>query len=136
MCCSCVDIAAIIQTQQVCCGIVSQIIIVQLLEGKHIESRPTRRKNGDTIWSGYLSDITGRKRSEAELRESEERFRLAIATSPDGISITRERDGLFVEINDAFTRMSGYTKNDTCLSNINSNFLKLEEDLHADIVRS
>ncbi len=78
---------------------------------------------------GGLVDITERKRAEAELRESEERFRLAIATSPNGVCITRARDGLFVEINDAFTRMSGYTKNDVANKTSNQiNVWKNPED--------
>lgn len=46
------------------------------------------------------------------LRESEERFRLAYSTSPDAININRMSDGLYVEINEGFTRLTGFTRED------------------------
>ncbi len=52
------------------------------------------------------------KKTENSLRESEERFRLAYSTSPDAININRMEDGLFVDINDGFTRLTGFTRED------------------------
>jgi two-component system cell cycle sensor histidine kinase/response regulator CckA len=46
---------------------------------------------------------------EVELRATEERFRLAFATSPDLMNIVRMTDGVYVEVNDAFTRLTGWT---------------------------
>ena len=51
-----------------------------------------------------------RKKTENSLRESEERFRLTFSTSPDSININRMEDGLFVDINDGFTRLTGFTR--------------------------
>ncbi|MFP4024014.1 MAG: PAS domain S-box protein [Thiohalospira sp.] len=43
---------------------------------------------------------------------SEEKFRTAFKTSPDALTINRLSDGLYVEINDGFTNITGFTEND------------------------
>ena len=60
---------------------------------------------------GIFEDITDRVRAEKYLKELEERFRLAFHTSPDSISISKI-DGTFVEINEGFTELTGYTRDD------------------------
>jgi PAS domain S-box-containing protein len=55
-------------------------------------------------------DITERKRAEEALLQSEERFSKAFQTSPYAITITRPEDGKFVEVNDAFISMTGFTR--------------------------
>ena len=49
-----------------------------------------------------------REALERSLRESQERFRTAFMTSPEAISITRLTDGIYVEINEGFERITGY----------------------------
>jgi PAS domain S-box-containing protein len=51
-----------------------------------------------------------RAHSELQLRESEEKFRLTFDASPDAVNINRLEDGLFVDINEGFTRLTGYTR--------------------------
>ncbi|HLO58732.1 MAG TPA: ATP-binding protein [Bacteroidales bacterium] len=46
------------------------------------------------------------------LRESEEKFRVAFKISPDSININRLSDGLFIDINEGFTHITGYTWKD------------------------
>jgi PAS domain S-box-containing protein len=58
------------------------------------------------------TEIKERRRSEEALMESEKRFRTAFQTSPDSININRLADGLFIDINDGFTALTGYTRND------------------------
>jgi PAS domain S-box-containing protein len=55
-------------------------------------------------------DITEHPRAEEALRESEEKFAKAFRTSPYAITITRARDGRFIDINPAFTTISGYAR--------------------------
>ncbi len=52
-----------------------------------------------------------RQETEQALRESEERYRLAFSTSPDSININK-MDGTYVDINQGFTEMTGYTRED------------------------
>lgn len=56
------------------------------------------------------SDITERKRSEAALRESEERFGKAFQASPAALSISRLRDSCFVDVNERFCTLFGYER--------------------------
>ncbi len=50
--------------------------------------------------------------SQETLRESEEKFRLAFQTSLDSININRASDGMYLDINDGFTKITGYTRDD------------------------
>jgi PAS domain S-box-containing protein len=54
-------------------------------------------------------DITFRKQAEEGLKASEEKFSTAFKTSPYAITITRIKDGHFIEVNDAFTPITGFT---------------------------
>ena len=67
---------------------------------------------GITGYTGVARDITETKRQEDLLRQSEEKFSTAFRTSPDSININRMSDGLFIEINDGFSRVTGYTNDD------------------------
>ena len=59
---------------------------------------------------GFVTDVSYRMRAELALQESEERFRLAFHTSPDAISITRMADGRYVDINEGFMQLTGYSR--------------------------
>ncbi len=67
--------------------------------------------------------------SDRELRASEEKFRLAFHTSPDSININRFDDGLYLEINQGFTRILGYTAEEVLgKTSIELNIWKNPED--------
>ena len=69
-----------------------------------------------------VTDITKRKRREAALRESEERFTRFFRAIPVSTSITRLSDGQFTDINDKFLALFGYTREEV----VSQNPLKLE----------
>ncbi len=58
----------------------------------------------------YVRDITDSKRSEEALRESETRLRLAWETSPDAFSISRLKDGVYIDVNKGFSQLTGYSR--------------------------
>ena len=55
-------------------------------------------------------DMTARQQAEVALRGSEEKFYKAFQSSPDGIIISRLRDGKYVEVNEGFCRLLGYSR--------------------------
>jgi diguanylate cyclase (GGDEF)-like protein/PAS domain S-box-containing protein len=55
-------------------------------------------------------DIAQRKRVEEELRLSEEKFFRAFQSSPDAILLTRLSDGKLVEVNEGFSHLAGYSR--------------------------
>jgi PAS domain S-box-containing protein len=56
------------------------------------------------------SELFQRVRAEEEMRQSEEKFAKAFQTSPYAIAITRVADGKFIEINNAFASIIGYSR--------------------------
>jgi len=50
-----------------------------------------------------------RRAAGERLRESEEKYEKAFRTSRDAITITRVSDGVLLEVNEGFTRLTGYT---------------------------
>jgi PAS domain S-box-containing protein len=71
-------------------------------------------------------DITEHKLAEMALRESEDKFRTAFATSPDAIYIVTLEEGRMVEANISFFAMFGYKREEI----IGKTFLEL--DLYED----
>lgn len=57
---------------------------------------------------GTLVDISERVLREQRLQASEEKFAKAFHSSPDAITITERDSGRYIEINEGFTRITGY----------------------------
>lgn len=56
-----------------------------------------------------FKDITARKQAEAALRASEDKFSRAFNASPDSISISEKASGRHLEVNEGFTRLTGFS---------------------------
>jgi two-component system, cell cycle sensor histidine kinase and response regulator CckA len=59
-----------------------------------------------------LLEVQERRQAEGALRESEERLRLAWETSPDALSISRLKDGTYVDVNHGYTFLTGYARDE------------------------
>ncbi len=59
---------------------------------------------------GVGFDISERKQAEERLRQSEEKFSLLFRLSPDIISLVDQETGLIVDVNDAFCRNTGLSR--------------------------
>jgi len=60
----------------------------------------------------HAEDITERRQMEQNLQESEQLFKTAFYTSPDAVNINRLSDGLYIDINEGFTNITGFTRQD------------------------
>jgi PAS domain S-box-containing protein len=61
---------------------------------------------------GLWVNVQRRKRTETSLRESEEKFEKVFRHSPDWIAIMRLSDGTYLDVNDAFEEITGFSRND------------------------
>lgn len=59
---------------------------------------------------GTHMDIHAQKTQQAALLESHERFEQIYQTMPDAMGITRVADGLYIDVNEGFLRLLGYTR--------------------------
>ncbi|MDO9024913.1 EAL domain-containing protein [Zwartia sp.] len=60
--------------------------------------------------SGFNRLLTELAARQETLRESEARYRTIFRTSPDAVSITRLRDGRYIDINDGFSKIFGWER--------------------------
>jgi len=95
--------------------------------GTHYVDLDLRRKDGsaravqcvaqnlldDTVVKGVVlnyRDITKRKKAEEGLRLSEEKFSKAFHSAPDSVTLTDIGNSRFVEVNEGFEQITGYTR--------------------------
>ncbi|MDO9111757.1 MAG: PAS domain S-box protein, partial [Desulfatirhabdiaceae bacterium] len=56
------------------------------------------------------AEIASLKNTDEKLRNSSDLFRLAFRTSPDSINLNRASDGMYIDINEGFTKIMGYAR--------------------------
>ncbi len=83
---------------------------ISIVSGKQLHVSITYEKITPDLLIAIIMDVSERKRTEEALRESEEKFRLTFSSSPDAVNINRLDDGLYVDINEGFTKLTGYTR--------------------------
>jgi PAS domain S-box-containing protein len=60
----------------------------------------------------YEKEISRLRQAEENIRKNSEKFRIAYTTSPDSININRLSDGMYISINEGFTKIMGYAESD------------------------
>jgi PAS domain S-box-containing protein len=72
---------------------------------------PIRNRQGRIIGASKVArDITRSRQAEAALRQSEARFAKVFRTNPAAICITTIREGRFIEVNERYCQMFGFTR--------------------------
>ena len=73
-------------------------------------SAPRRLSDGCWLWDGIERDVTERQEARALLEQTAARFAQIFTHSPIPISVIRVGDGLVRDVNDAFLRAMGFTR--------------------------
>ncbi|HVU35096.1 MAG TPA: PAS domain S-box protein, partial [Opitutaceae bacterium] len=66
--------------------------------------------SGQTCILTMVQDITEQERAEEALRESEDKFSRAFRSGPSALAISEFETGRYIEVNEGFTRLYGYTR--------------------------
>ncbi|MBI5646545.1 MAG: PAS domain S-box protein [Ignavibacteriae bacterium] len=104
--------AAIIRRQLAAGGLSSSELTATVKSGRRITvlfSSAPLTLNGEAHHITTMIDITDQKRSESEVRASDEKFSAAFHGNPTPFTIAT-LDGIFVDVNPAFERLTGFTR--------------------------
>jgi len=71
---------------------------------------PTRTDGDIDGLLGISLDLTEQRQVERQARQSEARFVAALRVAPDAIVLTRQRDGMILDVNAGFERISGWPR--------------------------
>jgi len=97
-----------------------------LVEAEGIYNNNVHKEKEFIGTQGILRDISKRKETEQNLKESEERFRLLIDYAPDLIQIW-DKNGKFVQVNQQTCKILGYKNEEIITFNINQISPSLEK---------
>ena len=70
-------------------------------------------ENGQKLLFSIIHDVTDRKNAEEELRKSEERFSKAFQKSPILMAISNVDDGTIIDVNDKFSEVLGFSREES-----------------------
>lgn len=80
----------------------------------HYESQPRELAGGDTLWTGFLSDITDRKQAEAEIARTNLKYRALFEDAGDYILVlshpTGDQPPIIIDANTAALMRHGYAR--------------------------
>lgn len=77
------------------------------------EAEAERGASGEVVaLSGFYRDVTDEVAMQRARELSEARYTAAFMTSPDAIVIAQLSDGLYVDVNDGFAALTGYSRED------------------------
>jgi PAS domain S-box-containing protein len=80
----------------------------QLVKWMSGVSNPEELTDGSIIWHGYNADCTDRKRMEELLQENEEKYRMLLESSTEGIVVTQE--GIILLVNPTVSTITGFSE--------------------------
>ena len=83
---------------------------VEDLKAEVLRLQQQRKASPKSSLSSRQKDTPARSRTARS--QSEEKFQLVFRTSPDSININRLSDGLYIDVNEGFTKLTGYTRED------------------------
>lgn len=95
-------------------------------------ARLARAPDGSPLyWHGTLIDVTEQKKLQEGIRQSEDRFRKAFLSSPIAICVTTLENGVFLDVNDAYVRLSGLER-DQLLGHSATEMIFTDEKIRAN----
>jgi len=98
-------------------GIDAYLVHYKLITGTQREiqveciGKKIRFQESDAIFIS-LRDVTERRRAEEQAWESGEKFATVFRSSPVALTLVSAAEGIFVDINEAFERETGYARNE------------------------
>lgn len=70
----------------------------------------TRQDEVGTLIASFNRLIEGLAQRQRTLQENEERYRTVFRTSPNAVTISRVQDGVFLDVNDGFLQLTGWSR--------------------------
>jgi|GEM_PF-494320 len=106
---------------------------IEYFEGDYIPRRDGQGRVDGLI--GYFRNVSKRKLVEQKSEENEAKFFAAFKNSPAAMNISRADNGLVVDANDAFFKVTGYSREETINATIKALNIWVEPKYRAQALR-